>query len=194
MSHERRFNASMASMLEKAERLEWLPPAEVIAALAVPPGQVIADIGAGTGYFALPLAQATGPKGKVYAIDAQAEMLSLLAGKVRDSGLDNVELIRAEADATGLARKSCDFVFMANVWHEFDDRAAVLDEAMRLLRSQGRIGILDWRPDVEPDHGPPIEHRLRPDDAVAAMRSAGAAPLASVNVGKYAWLVTGVAP
>lgn len=194
MAHERRFNAALAGRLENPDRLRWLPPAEVVAALHVQPGEVIVDIGAGTGYFALPLANAAGPGGKVYAVDAQTEMLSLLAGKSHDSALAKIELIQAEANATGLPQRSCDIAFMANVWHEFDDRAAVVAEATRLLRPGGRIGILDWRPDVEPEHGPPLEHRLSPGDAIAVLRSAGAAQLSSVNVGSYSWLVTGAMP
>lgn len=194
MPHERRFHASMAGKLENPERLQWLPPAEVVTALAVQPGQTIVDIGAGTGYFALPLAKAVGAEGRVYAVDAQQEMLSLLAAKLRDSAPSNIELVCAEADSTSLPPACCDYVFMANVWHEFDDRAAVVAEAMRLLRPGGRVGILDWRPDAEPDHGPPIDHRLSPDDATAILRSAGATQFTSVHVGKYSWLVTGATP
>ena len=195
MAHERRFNAAMAGKLENPERLQWLPPAEVVAALSVKAAEVIADIGAGTGYFALPIARAASPGGKVYAVDAQAEMLSLLQAKLSNGSADKIELIRAEADATGLPEASCDLVFMANVWHEFDDRAAVVKEAQRILRpAGGRIGILDWRPDVEPENGPPLEHRLGPADAIEVLRAAGAAQFASTNIGKYSWLVTGVFP
>ena len=69
--HDRRFNSSLANRLDDPDRLLWLPPHEVIAALGIQPGDVVADIGAGTGYFALPLARAVGPKGKVCAVDAQ---------------------------------------------------------------------------------------------------------------------------
>ena len=192
MPHERRFNAAMAGKLEDPERLHWLPPAEVIAALAMQPGQAIVDIGAGTGYFALPLAKAVGSSGKIYAVDAQREMLSILAGKLPNAALATISLICAEAESTGLPQGCCDLVFMANVWHEFDDRAAVVAEAMRLLRRGGRVGVLDWRPDVEPDNGPPLDHRLSPDDAMATLRAAGVTQLNSMNVGKYAWLVTGI--
>ncbi|MFP5275520.1 MAG: class I SAM-dependent methyltransferase [Acidobacteriota bacterium] len=194
MAHERRFNAAMAGKLENPERLQWLPPAEVVTALSVKPGEVIADIGAGTGYFALPIARAASPGGKVYAVDAQAEMLSLLQAKLSNGSADKIELIRAEADATGLPGASCDLVFMANVWHEFDDRVAVVKEAQRILRAGGRIGILDWRPDVEPEYGPPLEHRLAPGDAVEVLRASGAAQISSRDVGKYSWLVIGTMP
>ena len=74
--------------------------------------------------------------------------------------MSNVDLIQAEAESTALPDGSCDLVFLANVWHEFADRSAVLNESRRILKHRGRIAILDWRPDVERENGPPLDHRL----------------------------------
>lgn len=191
---DRRFNASQAHRLDAPERLIWLPPAEVIGALAVELGETIADVGAGTGYFALPLAVATGPQGKVYAVDAQAEMLAHLRQKLSSESASNVELVHAEADATGLPEGCCNLVFLANVWHEFADHTAVLREARRILKAGGRLAILDWRPDVEREGGPPLDHRLSASDAVSALRSAGFERTTHANAGKYSWLVQGGVP
>lgn len=189
--NERWFNASLAHRLDDPARRAWLPPAEVLAALALRSGETIADVGAGTGYFCLPLAQAVGPHGKVYAVDAQEEMLLLLRQKLDEAAMVNVELVPAEADNTGLPTSSCEHFFMANVWHEFDDRAAVLREAARVLKLGGRIAVLDWRPDVEPLAGPPLDHRLTSSSAVEELRSAGFQALSTINVGLYSWLVRG---
>ena len=189
--NERRFNAAHAHRLDDPERRAWLPPAEVLGALALHVGDTIADVGAGTGYFSLPLAQAVGPQGKVYAVDAQEEMLSLLRQKLDEFTLSIVELIHAEADNTGLPASCCDLVFAANVWHEFDDHAAVLREFARVLKPDGRIAILDWRTDVLSEHGPPLEHRLDSSHAVDALRSSGFQKVATANVGLYSWLVQG---
>ena len=189
--NERRFNAAHAHRLDDPARRAWLPPAEVLAAMALHSGETIADVGAGTGYFSLPLAQAVGSQGKVYAVDAQDEMLALLRQKLDESNLSNVELIHAEADNTGLPASCCDLVFAANVWHEFDDRANVLRESARVLKPGGRIAILDWRPDVLPEHGPSLEHRLDSSHAVNALRSAGFQKVATAYVGLYSWLVQG---
>jgi ubiquinone/menaquinone biosynthesis C-methylase UbiE len=189
--NERRFNATHAHRLDDPARRAWLPPAEVLGAMALHPGDTIADVGAGTGYFSLPLAQAVGPQGKVYAVDAQEEMLSLLRKKLDEFTHSIVELIHAEADNTGLPASSCDLVFAANIWHEFDDHAAVVREFARVLKLDGRIAILDWRTDVLPEHGPPLEHRLDSSHAVDALRCSGFQNVATANVGLYSWLVQG---
>ncbi len=189
--HERRFNPSLAHRLDDPERLLWLPPDEVIAALQVQAGDAVADIGAGTGYFTIPLARSVGPQGKVFAVNAQEEMLSLLRQKLDGASLSNIEMVRAEADHTTLQDGACMLAFLANIWHEFDDRVAVLRESLRILRPGGRIAILDWRPDVEPVAGPPLTHRIAAEEAVKEMHIAGFTPLASTLAGRYSWLVQG---
>lgn len=190
--HDKRFPASQAERLDNPERLLWLPPAEVIASLAVHNGENVADVGAGTGYFALPLSNAVGAAGRVYAVDGQSEMLALLKGKLDHTEFPNIELIHAEAEQSGLPAASCDLFFLGNLWHEIEDRVAVLLEARRALKIGGRIAILDWRTDVEPFHGPPLAHRIAPDGALREMHSAGFKEMVSGEIGKYSWLVQGV--
>lgn len=191
---DKRFNASQAHRLDAPERIMWLPPAEVIAALAIRPGETIADVGAGTGYFALPMAAAAGPHGKVFAVDAQQEMLAHLRQKLHDGGIKNIELVHAEADATSLDDATCSLVLLANVWHEFADHAAVLQESKRILKAGGRIAILDWRPDVEREAGPPLDHRISASNAMHDLHSAGFVRTTHTNTGKYSWLVQGEMP
>lgn len=185
----KRFDPSRAHRLDRPERMTWLPPAEVLLALGLKAGESVADIGAGTGYFTLPMAKAVGSSGRVYAVDAQPEMLEFLRQKLDTTVNANIELIHAEADATRLPDASCDLVFLANVWHEFDDRLAVLREARRVLKDAGRIAILDWRPDVEPEHGPPLAIRLTAESAAAELTAAGFGGQTQREIGKYSWLV-----
>jgi ubiquinone/menaquinone biosynthesis C-methylase UbiE len=154
-------------------------------------GQTVADVGAGTGYFSLPLADAVGLQGKVYAVDSQNEMLALLRQKLDEAAIPNVELIHAEAGNTTLPQSSCDLFFAANVWHEFEDRGAVLKEAARVLKAGGQVAILDWRTDAPPEPGPPVAHRLHSSNAVDALCSQGFQNITVSFVGLYSWLVQG---
>ncbi len=185
---DRRFDASQAARLDDPARLVWLPPREVMEALAVRDGATIADIGAGTGYFSLPLAQASGASGLVYAVDSQLAMLEHLRRKLNgQTGI--IEPVHAEASATTLPPASCDLAFLANVWHEFPDRRRVVRECRRILKEGGRIAILDWRPDVEREAGPPLDHRLSAEDAAEALAAEGFTHITRGHTGKYAWLV-----
>ena len=191
-SNDRIMKPSGAGKLDNPERLLWIPPAMVVAALTVQPGDVLADIGAGTGYFSLPLANATGQLGKVFAVDCQAEMLGHLQSKLEDDNRCNIRIISAEAVCTGLPDGSCDLVFMAFVWHEFENRQNVLSESRRILNPRGRIAVVDWRPDVEPQPGPPLEHRISASDALSDLGMAEFYDLRHRNIGKFSWLVQGL--
>src|SRR5581483_3864477 len=115
----------------------------------------------GTGYYAIPLANAVAPSGKVFAIDLQREMLDLLQAKLDGSAApNNIELRTGDAASTGLQDSSVDLVFIANVWHEVEDHAAVLREVRRILSHGGKLAILDWRPEMPSPPGPPQEHRI----------------------------------
>lgn len=187
--HEKRFDAAFAHRLDLPERLAFLPPQEVVGSLGLAAGATVVDLGAGTGYFALPLASAVGAAGCVIAVDAQQEMLEHLRKKIALAAVSNIELVCAEADRTALPAAAADLVFLANIWHELPDRAGTLVEARRILKGRGRIAILDWRPDVEPEHGPPLHHRLSPSSTIAELMSAGLQPAVHSNIGKYSWLV-----
>jgi ubiquinone/menaquinone biosynthesis C-methylase UbiE len=187
------FHHERAHILDDAERRQWLPPDEVVRHLALLAGMRVADVGAGTGYFALPIARAVGPSGVVFAVDLQAEMLEKLRAKLEPSL--PITLVDGEAARTTLDDGSIDLVFLANVWHEVDDHGAALAEFARIVRPGGRVAILDWRADVEPPPGPPSAHRVPADEVERAMRAAGwSVAAATERVGPYEFLVIGRAP
>jgi ubiquinone/menaquinone biosynthesis C-methylase UbiE len=190
--HDRMFHHHHAERLDSAERRAWLPPDEVLAHLDITPGMHVADIGAGTGFFALPIADRVTATGRVHAVDMQPEMLTLLEQKLPPGA--PVDLVRGEAGATGLPDASLDLALYANVWHEIDDRASALAEAERVLNAAGRIAIVDWRPDCASLQGPPTEHRVSGADVVTQLRDAGWRGIAQRHVGTYSYLVTAVRP
>lgn len=187
--NERVFRASQAHKLEDPQRKVWLPPDEVVLLLGVRPGMTVADVGAGTGYFTLPIAQMDPPVEKIFAVDVQPEMLELLRAKLVPALRERVSLVEGTAEDNHLNAGSCDLVLLANVWHELDDRRQVLAECRRILRANGRVGVLDWRADVEPEPGPPMGHRIAREAAAAELAGAGWAIELNRNVGMFSYLL-----
>jgi len=152
----------------------------------------VADIGAGTGFFAIPIAEQVGPTGTVHTVDFQRKMLDMLSRKLSQHQ-SHLKITLSEGDAshTGLLEASCDLVFMANLWHELDHHDFVLQEASRVLRRNGRLAILDWRHDCLPPPGPPSNHRTALQDVIALLKEEAWSIHYSTHVGKYSYLVIG---
>lgn len=188
--HDRVFNPAQVHKLEAPERLQWMPPGEILGWLELRPGMTIADIGAGTGYFAIPMARAITPGGRVFAIDLQPELLDVLRGKLAvPDAPTNIVPLEGKASSTGLAAGSCDLALLANIWHELDDRAAALAELVRILKPEGRIAVLDWRPDAAHPPGPPLEHRLPAHEVQQFFQNHGKRVDGVRNVGQYSYLI-----
>ena len=192
--HGHVFNPRDLHKLEDPERLNWLPPDEVARMLGIAAGMRVADIGAGSGFFAIPFARRTSPA-RLLAVDLQPAMLEILRTKLQQHGSPaNIELIEGAADATNLASDGCDLAFLANVWHEVEDQAAVLREVARILAPGGRLAILDWRTDVQQPPGPPIEHRIAAGQVAATLSSAGWKVRLTAEVGSHSYLAVGSPP
>jgi ubiquinone/menaquinone biosynthesis C-methylase UbiE len=184
--HERLFRHERAHKLDDPERLKWLPPDAVVRQIARP-GARIVDVGAGTGYFALPLSRAVLPGGRVLAVDVRPEMLQLLRARI-PAALP-VALVEGEATRTTLEDAIADVVLLATVWHELDDHVAALAEMSRILTPVGRLAILDWRDDVEQPPGPPLEHRIPPAEVTRTLERNGWRIDTSEPVGTYNYFI-----
>jgi|SRR5580704_6090639 SAM-dependent methyltransferase len=139
--NDRVFKHTHAHKLEDPERLKWLPPSEVLSRLHLTKGVRVADVGAGTGYFSLPIAKAVGETGKVFAVDVQQEMLDKLRLKLEQpDSPQNLSLHLGAAGQLPLADDSVDLAFYANIWHELDDQDAVCVRpfALRPLKGKSR--------------------------------------------------------
>ncbi len=191
----RRFDPAQAPRLDDRERLQWFPPQRLIEALRVEPGMVIADIGAGTGFFTAPLAEFTGTEGIVYAVDVEAKMLARIHEKI-ELGIapTNIFLIEADAIGTSLPFASCHRILLANVWHEIEDVRAALDEFARILRSDGMLAVLDWNPAATRPPGPPLDQRVSSEQTCAALVRSGWRLIGSGPFGVYSYLVTAAPP
>jgi len=157
-----KFNIEKADLLESEERYKILPPDEILQKIGVSEGMVMADVGCGTGFFAIPASRILGDGGQVYAFDIESKMLTLLRMRLEKS---NVVPIVSEESKLPLKDKLLDLVLMAFVLHEANDLNALLTEGKRVLKHKGTFAILDWIKQSE-DTGPPRDERLDQDDMV----------------------------
>ena len=129
---------------EGLSRDDWQQPEKVIAALEIAPGAVVADLGAGSGYFTFRLARAVGPGGKVYAVDVDPDMTELLQQKIKEQRGGNVETVLAKPDNPLLPEAGVDLIFTSNTYHHIDHRVAYFSNLRRYLRAGGRVAIVEF--------------------------------------------------
>jgi len=161
---------SYIARMEDPERASWQKPDEVLRALALAPGQLACDIGAGPGYFALRMARTAS---HVFAVDVEPRILQALQKRIAKSGLRNVTPVLGLDDDPLIPEQACDLIFVANTYHHFPDGPAYLRRLARSLKPGGRIANLDFHRRELPV-GPPVEHKVARDDF---LREAGAAGL-----------------
>jgi ubiquinone/menaquinone biosynthesis C-methylase UbiE len=160
-----------AKEFDNPERDAWQKPTEVVTAMTISPGMTVADIGAGTGYFAPHLSKAVGPKGKVFAIDIEADMVRYLRERAVKEKLANVTAGQATPGETGLAAGSMDRILIVDTWHHIPDRAAYAQKLKAALKPGGQVIVVDFT--LESTKGPPKEHRLAPDKVIAELDAGG---------------------
>lgn len=142
--------ASGAAWLVRQSRDAEENPRKLLAALELQPGQTVCDFGCGNGYYTLQIADRVGPRGAVYAVDIQQEMLDELRGRAGQRGLDNVRLVLATETDPALPARTFDLVLMVDVYHELSDPAGVLAAVRRSLKPGGRLVVAEFR-DEDPE-------------------------------------------
>jgi ubiquinone/menaquinone biosynthesis C-methylase UbiE len=134
-----------ADWLERPEREQEEQPALLLAALKIKPGEAVADIGAGTGFYTRRLAKATADKGVVYAVDIQQEMLDLLTNKLSGENVRNVRPVLGTVSDPKLPRAALDLVLLVDVYHEFDHPYEMMQGICSALKPGGRVVFVEFR-------------------------------------------------
>lgn len=161
----RKFDPSRKALLDGEERRRTFPADTILSRLPLLPDQTVADIGCGTGYFSIPLAERL-TRGKVYALDISEEMLSVLRGKLEKSPHSNIVVLKSEEDKIPLKARSLDGVLMTCVLHEAsEDRAGFLNKVFNLLKPNGWLAVVEWFKKEMPV-GPPLKERLDLNEAI----------------------------
>lgn len=166
-----RFNDAekWAKRFDDPKRDAWQKPHEVIGALKLEPGSVVADLGAGTGYFSVRLAHML-PKGRVIAVDTEPDMVKYLGERAKREKLPNLVAIAGSPDSPRLPVK-VDLVLLVDVYHHIDKREAYFRQLQPSLLAGGRIAVIDFR--MDSPEGPPRSARIAPDVVKKEMAAAG---------------------
>lgn len=134
-----------AEWLDRPEREREEQPTKLLDALKIRPGDMIADVGAGSGFFTFRLAERTGPTGKVLAVDIQPEMLALIRQRMKTRGVSNVELVQGALTDPKLPPNSVDLILLVDVYHEFSHPWEMTAAMVRGLKPGGRLVLVEYR-------------------------------------------------
>ena len=173
---------------DENERRKWQNPEAILNDIGLRPGFTFIDIGCGGGFFALPATRMVGGKGKVYGLDADAQLITGLKEIAAREGLSHLNLTAGKAEESVLCEQCADIVFFGIVLHDFQDPARVLRNARRMVKPNGRLVNLDWK--KEPmELGPPLKIRFSKEVALRLIKTAGFTVEAVRDSGPYHYLV-----
>ncbi len=158
-----------AHVFDDPKRDAWQKPHEVIQALALKPDAVVADLGAGTGYFATRLANML-PNGRVYAVDVEPDMVRHLRERAQKERLNNLIAVAGTPEDARLPEKA-DVIVLVDVYHHIDQRARYFSKLRASLKPGGRLAVIDFR--MDSPAGPPKSARIAPERVIAELKAAG---------------------
>jgi len=180
-----KFDAKKAGILDDPERVKILDPDNILDKLELTGKTVFADLGCGTGFFSIPAARRVK---KVFALDIAQEMLDILSENIKKEKITNIEVILSGESSIPISDQSVDFLLMANVFHELEDKLALLKEVKRVLKMNGRLIIIDWKK-MEMDFGPPLQERFDEKEVIDACYENGFMLIEISNIGPYNYLL-----
>jgi SAM-dependent methyltransferase len=164
-----------AKEFDDPSRDAWQKPDLLLDALTLDRKALVADIGAGTGYFTVRLAKLV-PEGKVIATDVEPDMLRYLRERSHRDHLDNVVPVLANEQSPNIP-EPVDVILIVDTYHHIDDRVAYFARLKKSLRPQGRLAIVDFKPDAP--EGPPPAHRISAEKVTEELKAAGYALVAA---------------
>lgn len=171
--HGRLFPPTDLGLLELPDRDLWQLPEQIMDVLGIAEASIVADVGAGSGWFTVRLARRVGPNGVVYAQDVQEEMLAAIRRRVEREGLTNVRPIRGYESDPRLPPNALDAIVLVGVYNEIRDKVTMLRNLAAALKPQGRIGVVDFKLQPEGGPGPELNERVDPQIVIRDGATAG---------------------
>ena len=162
-----------ADWLERPSRISEERPDEMLAAMGLKNGDIVADIGAGSGFHTRRMASLVAPTGQVFAVDIQPEMLEILEGRVEDEGLTGIVPVLGEFDDPKLPDNQIDWILLVDVYHEFENPDLMLAKMRQALKDSGKVALVEYR--VEDGTGDHIkaDHRMSVHQVLSEWTPAG---------------------
>jgi len=181
MTHK--FDAKNKHKLDNETRRKLLPPEQTLINLGLHEGDIMADIGCGIGYFAIPASKIVGDSGKVFAMDILPEMLQDVEIKVKENNISNIETILTEENDLRLESNKITIAFISTVLHEATEKEKFLSEIKRIISPKGRIAIIEWQK-INSEFGPPTDHRLDKMDLIKVLDTVGFSNILTIDIGE----------
>lgn len=149
------------AFLDSKQRERLIPPEDLISQMPIQQNDVLLDVGAGTGFFTIPMAEKT--NGKVYAMDPDNRMLKVIDDKAKNKGLNNIELVQEYIENLSIENNSVDFIMASLILHELDSLSGALAKLSEVLKTGGHILCLEYEKDDAIVEGPPMSIRIASD-------------------------------
>lgn len=169
-----------------------LDPGAVVQGLSLQSGMHVADFGCGSGHFTILIAERVGPEGRVTALDVQEPPLESVRARAKERGLTNIETVRANLEVSGSSRlsdNSQDLVLLANILFQSKNKSAIIGEAKRVIKPNGKLILIEWKKGSG-GFGPPDDLRLDEGEIQQLMTTEGFAQERDIDVGQYHHVLT----
>lgn len=180
--------AHWSAVFDDPARDAWQKPEELVRALEIGRGMVVADLGAGTGYFSRYLSAAVGAAGTVFAVDTEPNLVAHLRERAEHEKTANVTPVLASFDEPRLPAGALDLVLIVDTYHHLDARLDYLQRLRRTLKPGGRVAVVDWQARELPV-GPPLEHKIAREQVISEMQAAGYRLVAEPGVLPYQYVL-----
>lgn len=184
-----KFHVKNKSKLDSESRRKVLPPEKTLLSFGLHEGDIMADVGCGIGYFAIPAAGLVGNSGKVFAMDISPEMLKEVQIRIEENGISNIETVLTEENDLKIESHKISIAFISFVLHEAEDKEKFLKEIKRIICPKGKIAILEWKK-IHSEFGPPLQHRLDEVVSVELLHKVGFTNISSVDVDENFYALT----
>lgn len=178
------------AFLDSRQRENLILPEELIGQMPIQGQHTLLDVGSGSGFFTIPMAEST--TGKVYAMDPDRRMLSVIQEKAKAKGLTNIELLQEDIEQTKIQNSSIDFVMASLILHEVSSLAKALTGIFEVLKPQGHLLCLEYEKDDSITEGPPMSIRISSEELEKALSAAGFAMKKKTKINSAVYTVLAV--